>query len=143
MKQHLANLIHLLVRLFLAACLGAAGWRHLAEGIRSGNQFMESRPGWWPEAGWTPYHLGLPFVELAAGGLLLVGLLGRTSALVASLVFLVLAVCEFSPEKPLQADFLLACLLVSFSWLLALHGPGPWSVDAKLAGKSQATRTES
>ena len=95
-----------------------------------------------------PAAMSLPWIagaiELIAGLLLLVGLLSRPAAFIASGEMAIGYWMVHAPQSTFPAvnggD---AAILFSFIWLLiAAAGPGPWSVDASLFGDRNRARVE-
>ena len=95
-----------------------------------------------PEALGKAYGYALPFVEIIAGGLLILGLLTRVSALVIGLMllsFMVAMGINWWPESGPAFDK--NVILFTLSLLLVMIGGGAWSLDAvrgKRGGASSA-----
>ena len=92
---------------------GASGW---------------AKPDWLPNWFSIPYLYALPFVEVAAGGLLILGLLGRVAAGVTSLMLVsfLIALGMMHDKLPFHPNVIYLALAI---WLTAT-GAGGLSLDA-------------
>lgn len=112
------------------------GWSQWVAG-----PFRQMTPAWLPSAVATPYGHALPPAEVLLGALLVVGLLARTSAwlITAMLVSFTIALVGargLSGGGPvyIHSNFILIALAI----LLAVMGPGRFSVDASRARGGKA-----
>lgn len=131
--------------LFLSRC--ALGLYFLLAGIgkiRSGvevfykGDFTRMKPIWLPDWFAMPYGHALPFVEVLVGAALILGFYGRAAAAVATLALVSFTIAlyqagAFFPEKggPFHANV----IFLALAFLLAVTGPGTFSVDS-FRGKS-------
>ena len=90
--------------------------------------FRDTTPPWLPDWFATPYGYALPFVEVAAGALLVLGLFGRIGAGVCALMLLsfLIAVGIGHEQLPFHPNVIFLALAV----LLFVAGTGGISVDA-------------
>ncbi len=133
-----AEIARALARVALGWFLFHQGWgkavRDWTDGAGSfyrGNQFQNSNPEWLPTLIAAPYGYALPWVELVAGALLLVGAFNRLSAGVATLVFLSIAVAWLDAGNLLPRHMLM--VFAPLGAYFFFTGPGRFSLDAALA----------
>ena len=98
-----------------------------------GNQFQNSNPDWLPALVSAPYGYALPWLELAFGVLLMVGLFNRISAGVSTLIFLSIAVAWLDAGNLLPRHMLM--IFVPLGAYFYFAGPGRYSLDAVRAGR--------
>jgi putative oxidoreductase len=127
------DLALLLTRVPLGAYVAVAGYAKIFDvGVR---KFADKSMGMWPT--WLPEELGryyltaLPFVELIAGVMLVIGLLGRVAAglIFLMLVSIIIAVAEFKDSAATSRPFHTNYILVGAALLLTCIGSGGFSVD--------------
>lgn len=123
-----------ITRVALGWFLMHQGWgkvvREWSEGLGTfyrGNQFQNNNPDWLPAMIAAPYGYALPWVELAFGTLLLLGLFNRVSAGVATLIFLSIAVAWLDAGNLLPRHMLMIYVPLA-AWLF-FAGPGRYSLD--------------
>jgi len=94
---------------------------------------MKHLPVWMPQELGKVYLYALPFVEFAVGLFLIVGLLARTSAFVASLILvsILIAMGLIEPGKPFATNV----ILLGLALLLSLLGAGDASIDKVMQRK--------
>lgn len=102
-----------------------------------GNQFQNSNPDWLPTIIAAPYGYALPWVELAFGVLLLLGLFNRISAGVSTLIFLSIAVAWLDAGNLLPRHMLM--IYVPLGAYFFFSGPGRFSLDAVRERRAGAT----
>lgn len=129
-----------LARVALGWFLLNQGWgkvvQDLTEGAGSfyrGDQFQNSNPEWLPTVISAPYGYALPWIELVAGALLLLGAFNRVSAGVATFVLLSIAVAWLDAGNLLPRHMLMVFAPLGAYFFFA--GPGRFSVDAALASR--------
>lgn len=103
-----------------------------------GNQFQNNNPDWLPTIIAAPYGYSLPWIELIAGALLLLGLLNRLSAGVSTLIFLSIAVAWLDAGNLLPRHMLMVYTPLAAYFFLT--GPGRFSVDTLLAERNSHRR---
>ena len=129
-----------LTRVALGWFLMHQGWGKVVQDWTGGlgtfyeSDFFQGRlPGWLPEFVALPYGYALPWVELVAGALLMIGLYNRVSAGVSTLIFLSIAVAWLNSGSLFPRHMLLIYLPLGAWYFLA--GPGRFSVDALMAAR--------
>jgi len=131
----LCNTVLLLNRLSLGMFFLLAGVAKVRGGV---TEFVEGfysqvTPAWLPSWIATPFGYSLPFFEIIAGGLLVIGLFGRLGALVILLLLVsfTIALCGagmfFSGPGPFHTNV----ILLTLAALLVVTGSGGYSLDAK------------
>lgn len=118
---------------FLAAGIGKitseGGIKGFVEGM-----FSKLTPDWLPQALATPYGYSLPVAEVVLGGLLMIGLLTRISALLIALMILSFTIALVIANDSLSGGgpnvFHSNVILVTLGLLLFRIGPGRISIDA-------------
>lgn len=97
-------------------------------------------PAWMPPALGNAYLMALPIVEVLAGAMLVIGLLGRLSAGLISLMLIsiIIALNAFkdadAPNRPFHANF----VMLGLALVLTTVGPGGFSVDRFLFNRKPA-----
>ena len=85
------NIGLLIARIPIGAHFLMAGYLHLLGGLGSfKGSYLERAPEWMPRALASVYAYGLPFVELAAGAMLVLGFTTRLGAAFATLITLIM-----------------------------------------------------
>jgi uncharacterized membrane protein YphA (DoxX/SURF4 family) len=92
--------------------------------------YSESLPPWVPDLIAQPYGHALPFLELAAGGALVLGLMGRTAALGCAMMLFSFMLANGIDGGP--GPFSHNVVFFSLALILTSMGPGSWSLDHKL-----------
>lgn len=123
---------------FALAGLNKVG-REFKDGFGSfyqGPAYQGLQPSWLPDALAAPHGYALPWAELIFGVLLAVGLFGRVAAGAIGLMvlsFLIALMGKYGvtaepadSHHPFNHDF----VLLGVAILMALLGPGAWSIDA-------------
>ncbi len=95
-----------------------------------GNQFQNSNPDWLPTFVAAPYGYALPWMELAFGTLLALGLWNRVSAGVSTLIFLSIMIAWLDAGNLLPRHMLMIYTPLA-AWYF-FTGPGRYSVDGIL-----------
>lgn len=130
----LSSLVILLNRTALGAYFLLAGWGKLREEFRSGlgsfyrSTFSKAQPDWLPAFVAAPYGYALPWLEVLAGALLILGFFGRLSALVVAAMlasFIAALGIGGDPPRPFSPNL----IFLSLALMLALIGPGGFSID--------------
>lgn len=117
------------------------GWGKVAQETSEGpgtfyrsNLFQNNNPDWLPAFISAPYAYVLPWVELAFGALLLLGLFNRVSAGVSTLIFLSIAVAWLDAGNLFPRHMLMIFLPLAAWFFFA--GPGRYSLDGMRARRS-------
>ena len=126
------SIMILLNRVALGMYFVLAGIDKIQEG--GGSKFVHSDfykstiPDWLP--GWfaTPYGYGLPYVEVVAGAMLVLGLFGRIGASTCALMLLSFLIALGVRHEPFPFHPNMIFLLLAI--LLSIAGPGGISFDA-------------
>lgn len=126
------NLALLLARLALGYLFAVGGFAKLFDSGMTQwmSMFRGIKPGWLPNWFATPFGYALPFVELIFGVLLMLGLFGRFSAWLLTLVLLSIIIGATGIQEPqlwYQINSNAICLTLAI--LLAAAGPGRISID--------------
>ncbi len=131
------EIVKSLTRVTLGWFLLHQGWgkvsAELTDGFGTffrGNQFQNNIPGWLPELVAAPYAYALPWVQLAAGALFMLGAWNRISAGVSFLIFLSIAVAWLQAGNLLPRHMLMIYTPLAAWFFFA--GPGRFSVDGLL-----------
>jgi uncharacterized membrane protein YphA (DoxX/SURF4 family) len=108
--------------------------------------FAPMRPAWLPEAIATPYGYAIPYLEVILGATLLLGLLGRLSAFLTFLMITSFTIALVVKNQsfvhgpgPFSANF----IMIALALLLAVAGPGRFSLDRALFARAKAQPTGS
>ena len=99
---------------------------------------VTSAPSWLPEALARAYGYALPFAEILAGALVVIGLAGRWAAAVMSLILVSITAGHTGltdEGKPFHANVVFLTLVI----LLAVVGPGRISLDAAFGRRRTGT----
>jgi uncharacterized membrane protein YphA (DoxX/SURF4 family) len=99
-----------------------------------GNQFQNNTPDWLPAMIAAPYGYALPWVELAFGALLMLGLFTRVSAGISTLIFLSIALAWLDAGNLLPRHMLMIYVPLGAWFFFA--GPGRFSLDAMRARRT-------
>jgi uncharacterized membrane protein YphA (DoxX/SURF4 family) len=143
--QSTLNVVLLLNRLSLGLYFLLAGVYKIHGGVERFYQgsFLRLRPSWLPEWFARPYGQALPFIEVLLGASLILGVFGRvagalTALILASFLIALMQAGQFIPERggPFHDDVIFFTLAL----LLAVLGPGSYSVDARRGRGSSASR---
>lgn len=141
-----SSLVILLNRLSLGLYLAMAGWGKLLGEFKNGfgsfarsDAFRGLQPSWLPDALAQPYGYALPALELVLGVLLVIGLWGRLAALGTALVLFSIALALLDAGRYFDGPgpFHHTAVMITLAIMLALIGPGGFSIDA-LRGKGKA-----
>jgi uncharacterized membrane protein YphA (DoxX/SURF4 family) len=135
---HLALLLN---RLAIGVYLAWGGVGKITGGVSAfvENAYMGLVPDWLPDWFAQPYGHAIPYLEVALGVLLVIGLLGRTAAALALVMIgsFTYALAVNGPgllehgSGPYSPNLVYLSLLVT----LAVAGPGRFAVDAIIAQK--------
>lgn len=142
MKNPLKNVslsvLLLLNRLAIGWYFAAAGWNKVQGELSSGlgsfyrsDSFQGRNPDWLPSFLAIPYGYALPWVELGFGALLMVGLFGRVSAGVLTLVSLSIAIALLGAGELLPSHHVM--VFVALAFMLCALGPGRYSIDGAIS----------
>jgi uncharacterized membrane protein YphA (DoxX/SURF4 family) len=142
----IASIALLLNRLSLGLYIGLAGVAKINKGV--GTFYTESfkglQPDWLPEILAKPYGYAIPYLEVVVGLALIVGLLTRLAALGTSLMILSFTIAlavgagVFLHDPPKVAGpFHTNVILITLALLIAMIGPGAFSVDHLLLGRKR------
>lgn len=126
----LASLGLLLNRVSLGMYFAVAGYGKLFEmGSEAWlEHFFSVQPAWLPDWFTKTYGHALPYVEIVAGAILVLGLLGRVASAIMALLLIsfIIAVTDIFPKGfPFQPNI----ILLTLALLLTMLGPGGWSID--------------
>lgn len=134
-----SSLVILLNRLSLGLYFAIAGWGKLLGEFRNGfgsfyrdDSFQGLQPRWLPDFAALPYGYALPWLELILGVLLVIGLFGRLAAVGVALTLLSIALAVVSSGTFFDGPgpFHHSAILLTLAIMLALIGPGGFSIDA-------------
>ena len=133
-QKGLQDLVVLLNRLALGLFFLLAGYHKISSGVGNfyHNVFLSLKPAWLPTWFAAPYGHLIPFAEVTAGTLLILGLMGRLGAALAALLLLSFTIALaaahlfFSGSGPFHTNV----VFVTLALLLAVIGPGSLSADA-------------
>lgn len=119
----------LLNRLALGAYFALAGWGKVKSGpfsFATSDFFVKARPPWLPPLAHQLYGYGLPYVEIATGVLLILGLYARTAAALqaAILASIMVALGVTGGSGPFDKNV----VFFGLALLLAVLGPGRFAV---------------
>lgn len=138
----------LVLRCALGLYLGLAGWAKVQTELNEGmgtfynSKFLERSPDWLPKFVGLPYGYALPWLELLAGGLLVLGLLGRYAAIVAGLMLLSFVIA-FANQYGWRAQpagggpFNSNYIQIAGYLVLIVMGCGHLAVDSLIKGKKK------
>jgi uncharacterized membrane protein YphA (DoxX/SURF4 family) len=135
------SLALLLNRLSMGPYLLLAGIGKFKWGVERFYQegFMHLKPPWLP--GWFawPYGHAVPFIEVLLGAGLILGLMGRAVAGLATLTLLSFTIAVWQAGMFFDkagSPFHTNVILITLTFLLAVAGPGAFSVDGVLGARS-------
>ncbi len=139
MAEHSLRIALLLNRLSLGLYFMIAGVGKFTGGVGEfvAGPFAAMKPDWLGDWFATPFGYALPFVEVAAAALLIVGLFGRAAAGLMALLlisFMIVGGIDHA-HLPFNPNVILATVAL----LLAVIGPGRISLDAVLGRKHRTT----
>jgi uncharacterized membrane protein YphA (DoxX/SURF4 family) len=122
------NLGLLLARIPLGLYFALAGYAHFTT-QNFATQYVAALPTWMPSEAGKGYSSMLPFLEMAVGGLLILGLTTRVGGLLAAVITgMVVAAAGFSLD-PNAANKLLPLIVLGLSILLLCTGGGKFTLD--------------
>ena len=122
------NLGLLLARIPLGLYFALAGYAHFTT-QNFATQYVAALPTWMPSEAGKGYSSMLPFLEMAVGGLLILGLTTRVGGLLAAVITgLLVAAAGFSLD-PNAANKLLPLIVLGLSILLLCTGGGKFTLD--------------
>lgn len=136
-KPLLVSFVLLLNRLSLGLFFAIAGYNKIQGGV---DKFIETAykpmtPPWLPAWFATPYGHAVPYLELILGGLLVFGLLTRLVSVLITLMLISFTIAMIHagyfftpPGTPFNSNL----ILCSLAMLLALTGPGSFSLDSRI-----------
>ena len=131
-----SNLGLLLARIPLGLYFALAGYAHFTT-QNFATQYVAALPTWMPSEAGKGYSSMLPFLEMAVGGLLILGLTTRVGGLLAAVITgLVVAAAGFSLD-PNAANKLLPLIVLGLSILLLCIGGGKFTLDNFLFNKKK------
>ena len=131
------SILLLLNRLSIGWYMLVAGWGKVQgelDGVGAfyrSSGYQERLPGWLPDWLALGHGYALPWVELIFGGLLLIGLFTRTSALVLFLLSVSIAIALLGSGDLLPRHHIF--LFLTIIPLLALYGGGRYALDPLVA----------
>ena len=130
------NLGLLLARIPLGLYFALAGYAHFTT-QNFATQYVAALPTWMPSEAGKGYSSMLPFLEMAVGGLLILGLTTRVGGLLAAVITgMVVAAAGFSLD-PNAANKLLPLIVLGLSILLLCTGGGKFTLDNFLFNKKK------
>ncbi|MCC6581399.1 MAG: DoxX family membrane protein [Phycisphaeraceae bacterium] len=139
----LISLALLLNRLSLGLYFLLAGIAKVRGGISAfyHTKFVPMLPGWVPNFFALPYGYSLPILEILVGACLILGLLGRLTGTIATLLILSFSLAligadAFKSAGPFHPNL----ILLTLALLLALIGPGSLSLDQLLSHRRRRRR---
>jgi putative oxidoreductase len=92
-------------------------------------------PPWLPTPLGRAYLYALPWMEVLTGVLMILGLFGRATAIVMSLILISISIAVTGIFGKGGGPFDPNLILLGLTIGLALTGPGPWSLDSVLFGR--------
>lgn len=142
--QGLLGLVLLLNRLSLGLFFLLAGIEKFKSGVEVfyKGSYLSLRPVWLPDWFSVPYGHAVPFIEVLLGAGLILGFFGRATAGLASLILLsfTIALQQAGMFFPKAGPFHTNVILFTLALLLAMVGPGGFSVDAWRSKGGASTR---
>jgi uncharacterized membrane protein YphA (DoxX/SURF4 family) len=135
------NLGLLLVRLPFGLFFLLAGVSKIRGGI---SNFVEHAgkmtPAWLPQLLGSAYLHALPFAEILTGLMVMLGLLTRVAGVLQTLM-LISIIIALGGVKPVPntGPFHFNAIYLGIALMLALVGPGAWSIDQALFGRKGTT----
>lgn len=140
MKTFAQNLALLLARLTLGLSFALAGWIVLNNS--QNNPFgLAFRPEWLAGNVFDTYGKLLPWLEVAIGLLLILGLFTRVAGVLLFVLVSIHCATAFSAAVSPDNSFLHGATLAAFGLVLALTGGGAWSLEEQMGkGKSAAEK---
>ena len=135
------NLGLLLVRIPFGLFFFLAGVGKIRGGISNfASHAMGMVPSWMPPNLGSAYLRALPFAEIITGMMVILGLLTRVVGVVQTLMLtsFIIALGGVKPV-PNTGPFHYNVIYLGIALMLALIGPGAWSVDEALFGRKAVT----
>lgn len=135
LSDHALHAVLLLNRIALGLFFLLAGVAKVRGGV---GEFVEKgfrglQPDWLPNVIATPYAYSIPYLEIVLGATLMLGLLGRLSALlIAGMIasFTVALVVKSGSFEHGSGPFSPNFLMIALGLLLTMTGAGRFSIDA-------------
>ena len=125
----------LLGRLSLGLYVALSGWHRITGSGGVGgfvNTVMLARPSWVPDYIARPYGYAMPFLEVAAGLLMILGLFTRSAAGVATVILITIAcatIGAYGLSGGADGPFHFSIVLASLAFILAITGSGRLALD--------------
>ncbi|MCC7204598.1 MAG: DoxX family membrane protein [Phycisphaeraceae bacterium] len=126
------DVVLLLNRLALGLVFLLAGISKISGGVAKfvEESFRGLAPAWLPDWFATPYGYTIPFAETLFGGLLILGLMGRLTAGILTLMLVSFTIALFMAGQATKAGPIHPNIVyIALALLLATIGPGKLSVD--------------
>lgn len=122
------NLGLLLARIPLGLYFALAGYAHFKT-QNFATQYVAALPAWMPSEAGKGYSSVLPFIEMAVGGLLILGLTTRFGGFLAAAITGLLVAAAGITLDPAAANQLLPIIVLGLSILLLCMGGGKFTLD--------------
>src|SRR5437667_6032019 len=133
-SQTSTNLGIFVARLALGASLLMAGYAHFSSGVKIfANSNASNLPRWMPGEAAGAYSQCLPFLEMAAGGMLVLGLTTRGGGFLAAVIYGIILSARGVHLHPHPEEHMPVYLAVAF--LLLCLGGGELTLDSVLFRK--------
>jgi putative oxidoreductase len=133
-----ANIGLFLARIPLGAYFLLAGLHKITGGVSGFVSFASKNvPQWMPPALGKAYLYALPFVELIAGAMVILGLFTRFNALIQALILTSILIAMGIYDKA-GGPFHPNLVFLGLALMLAVVGGGDWSVDRMMGRKKQS-----
>ncbi len=138
MKTFAQNLALLLARLTLGLSFALAGWIVLKNA--QDNPFrLAFHPDWLADNVFDTYGKLLPWLELAIGLLLILGLFTRVAGILLFVLVGIHCATAFSAAVSPDNNFLHGATLAAFGLVLALTGGGAWALEERIGGGGKSS----
>ena len=121
----------LLVRIPFGLFFFLAGYGKIAGGVdKFAGAMIGHVPSYMPVAFGNFYLHALPFVELLSGAMIVLGAFTRVAAILQALLLIsfMMAMGIKAPSGPFHYNF----VMLGIALMIALIGPGAWSIDQPL-----------